>query len=98
MVLKVEKNRRQRLVVVVSGEVFKTLLYRGGDVAVQRNLSRYGLHLRRVIAQQLLLYRGAVFCLHHHHINFKIGNNKRIAVCVLQDYGTVYVALLSPKL
>lgn len=29
----VEKNRRRRLVVVVSGEVFKTLLYCSGDVA-----------------------------------------------------------------
>ena len=84
MVLKVEKNRRQRLVVVVRGEVFKTLLYRGSDVAVQRNLSRYGLHLRRVVAQQLLLYGGAVLWLHHHHIYVEIGNDERVTVQICQ--------------
>lgn len=47
--LKVDDNRWRRLVVVVSGEVFKTLLYRGSDFTGQRHLRRHGLHLRRVV-------------------------------------------------
>jgi len=98
MVLKVEKNRRQRLVVVVSGEVFKTLLYRGGDVTVQRYLSRNGLHLRRVVAQQLLLYGGAVLRLHHHHIYVEIGNDERIAVQVCQYDCVIHYSFLISEL
>lgn len=36
--LKVDENRRRRSVVVVGGEVFKTLLYRCGDFTCQRHL------------------------------------------------------------
>lgn len=65
-----------RSVVAVGGEVFQALLYGGGDVSGQGYFGGYGLHLRRVIAQESFVDGGAVFGVHHHEVYLEVGDDE----------------------